>query len=232
MPASSEQPCACGRRDCKHRFDWPSGTPPGPAARSATPPRKQPQSQAAARVVGGSRAAGRMASSASGRRTAGSPVRGSRSARGGATQSQGARGGAAGSAKKRSATPPRTPRQVAREKEEQEKKEREAKSRSLFRNLVYVKGPEEASDETSMAAVERLVASGEITAATLVWSEGMEAWYAKAPFWHSRHSAKFCLLCTGRRWVTARIASPGRLGRRLRGFEEAIGESCVKCTSC
>ena len=105
MPASSEQPCACGCRDCKHRFDWPSGTPPGPAARSATPPRKQPQSQAAARVVGGSRAAGRMASSASGRRTAGSPVRGSRSARGGATQSQGARGGAAGSAKKRSAGP-------------------------------------------------------------------------------------------------------------------------------
>ena len=119
---------------------------------------------------------------------------------------------------------------MAREKEEQEKKEREAKSRSLFRNLVYVKGPEEASDETSMAAVERLVASGEITAATLVWSEGMEAWYVKALFWHSRHSAKFCLLCTGRRWVTARIASPGRLGRRLRGFEEAIGESCVKCT--
>jgi len=118
-----------------------------------------------------------MASSAAGRRTAGSPVRGSRSAgaRGGATQSQGgARGGAA---KKRSATPPRTPRQVAREKE-QEEKEREAKSRSLFRNLVYVKGPEEASDETSMALVERLVASGEITAATLVWTEGMEAWTA------------------------------------------------------
>ena len=67
---------------------------------------------------------------------------------------------------------------MAREKEEQEKKEREAKSRSLFRNLVYVKGPEEASDETSMAAVERLVASGEITAATLVWTEGMEAWTA------------------------------------------------------
>ena len=119
-----------------------------------------------------------MASSAAGRRTAGSPVRGSRSAgaRGGATQSQGgARGGAA---KKRSATPPRTPRQVAREKEQQEEKEREAKSRSLFRNLVYVKGPEEASDETSMALVERLVASGEITAATLVWTEGMEAWTA------------------------------------------------------
>ena len=48
----------------------------------------------------------------------------------------------------------------------------------LFHNLVYVKGPEEASDETSMAMVERLVASGEITAATLVWTEGMEAWTA------------------------------------------------------
>ena len=29
-----------------------------------------------------------------------------------------------------------------------------------------------------MALVERLVASGEITAATLVWTEGMEAWTA------------------------------------------------------